>query len=148
MTPSVVDAPVLAVKQRGDDVDGLGEHLVAHAHSRPALTDDVLIEILPRAEPEPETVAGQDPDGGRLLGHDRWVVTQGRTGHVGHETDPLGGLRGGTEDRPRVARVSLLVEPGLEVVAGDREVKAGLRLGHVARSRMSWSGGDCSVIMV
>jgi hypothetical protein len=146
VTPSVVDAPVLALKQRGDDVDGFGEHLVAHPHSRPALTDDVLIEILPRAEPEPETVAGQDPDGGRLLGHDRWVVTQGRTGHVGHETDPLGGLRGGTEDRPRVARVSLLVEPGWKwslVTETSKPASSAM-----TRSRMSWSGGDCSVIMV
>ena len=61
------------------------EHLVAHADRRPALADDVLVEVLAGAEPEPEAVAGQDLHGRRLLRDDRRVVAQRRAGHVGHQ---------------------------------------------------------------
>jgi hypothetical protein len=41
---------VVAAEQRPDDLDGLGEHLVPDVHRRPAAPDDVLVEVLPRAE--------------------------------------------------------------------------------------------------
>jgi hypothetical protein len=140
-----VDA-LLAVEQPADDLHRLGEHLVADADRRPVLAGDVLVEVLAGAQPEGEAVAREDLQRGRLLGDDRRVIADRRTRHVGHEPDALGGVRRGPEDRPGVAGVALLGHPRLEVVRADRELKAG-RLGghHVATS---WSGRDCSVIIV
>ena len=122
MLAVVID--VVAVEQRTDDLDGLGEHRVALADRGPALAHDVLVEALARPEPEPEAPAGEDLHRRRLLGHHRRVVAQDRAGHVGHQRDTLRRLRGGAEDGPRVARVPLGLEPGLVVVADHGEVEA------------------------
>jgi len=79
------------------------------ADGRPALADDVLVQVLARAEPEAEAVAGEDLDGRRLLRDDRRVVAKRRARHVRHQRDPLGRLRGCAEHRPRVRRVALLL---------------------------------------
>ena len=121
--PAVID--VLAVEQRGDDVDGLAQHLVPFADRRPALADDVLVEVLPRSQPEPEATAREDLHRRRLLRDDRRVVAQDRARHVRHQADPLGRLRSGAEDRPGVARMALLLEPREVVVADHGEVEAG-----------------------
>ena len=105
-------------------VDRLAEHLVALADRGPALADDVLVEVLARAEAEPEAPAGQDLHRRRLLRHHRRVVAQDRARHVGHEADALGRVGGRAEDRPRVARVPLLLEPRRVVVADHGEVEA------------------------
>ena len=63
-----------AVEQLADDLDRLDEHLLPDADRRPALADDVLVEVLPGAEPEGEAPVGEDLQGRGLLGDDRRVV--------------------------------------------------------------------------
>jgi hypothetical protein len=76
----------------------------------------MLVEVLTSTQPEPETVAGEDPERRRLLRNDRRVIADCRAGDVGHQSDPLGRLGSGSEDRPCVSGVALLVEPRLVVV--------------------------------
>ena len=117
---------LLAVEQRPMTSSASLEHLVAHADRRPALADDVLVEVLAGAEAEAEAPAGEDLHGRGLLRDDRRVVAQDRARHVGHQPDALGGMGRGAEDRPRVARVALGLQPRLVVVADHREVEARL----------------------
>ena len=105
----------------------LGEHLVPHVRGRPPLADHVLVEVLPRTQPEGEpAVAREQRDRGGLLGDDRRVVAHDRAGHVRHQRHPLG--RGGdrAQHGPRVRGVALAVEPGQVVVADDLEVEPGV----------------------
>ena len=97
---------------------------MAGADRGPALADHVLVQVLPRPEPEAEAAAGEDPHRRRLLGDDRRVVADRRAGDVGHQADPLGHRGRGAEHRPGVGRVALLDQPGLEVVADLGEVEA------------------------
>ena len=75
---------------------------------RPALADDVLVEVLAAAEAEGEPAVGEQLQRRRLLRDDGRVVAHRRAGHVGHQLDPLGGLRDRAEHRPGVRRVPLL----------------------------------------
>ena len=67
-----VDVP--AVEERVDDRQRLLEHLVADVDRRPAAADDVLVEVLPRAEAEREPAVAEQVDGRGLLRDDRRVV--------------------------------------------------------------------------
>ena len=97
---------------------------MAHVRGRPAAADHVLVEVLPRTQPEHEAaVPGEQRDRRRLLGDDGRVVPHGRAGHVGHERHALGRRRDRPEHGPRVGRVALRVEPGEVVVADDLEVE-------------------------
>jgi hypothetical protein len=50
----------LTGEQLTDDQDGLAQHFLAPGHGRPALADDVFVEVLTAAEPERETAVGED----------------------------------------------------------------------------------------
>ena len=112
--------------QGPDDLDGLLEHLVAQSGNRPASPDDVLVEVLARAEAEAEPPVGQQLHGRRLLRDDGGVVAADRTGDVRHERDAPGRLGGRAEHAPGVRGMALCVQPREVVVADDREVEAGL----------------------
>jgi len=88
--------------ERPDDLHGLLEHLVAQADQRPAAADDVLVQVLARAEPQGEPPVAQQLHGRRLLRDDGWVIATDRAGDVGHQRNPFGRLRGGAEHAPRV----------------------------------------------
>ena len=75
---------------------------------RPAVADDVLVEVLAAAEAEGEPAVGEQLQRRGLLRDDGRVVAHRRAGHVGHQLDPLGRLRDGAEHRPGVRRVALL----------------------------------------
>src|SRR5262245_23944965 len=45
----------LALPQRADDVDRFPEHVVTQGRERPLATDDVLVEVLARTQPQRET---------------------------------------------------------------------------------------------
>ena len=114
----------LAVEQRPDDLQCLGQHRVPLHHVRPR-TDHVLAEVLPSAQPEREPPLGHQPDRGRLLRHHGRVVPPDRARHERHQPDRVGGVRGGAQYRPRIRRVPLLRQPGVVVVRADREIEAG-----------------------
>ena len=63
------------------------------------------------------------PQASACCGTTAQVVPQDRARHVGRELDPLGRLRDRAQERPRVRRMSLRVEPGEVVVAGHLEVE-------------------------
>src|SRR4051794_4902811 len=119
------DVDVAAGEQRTDDLDGFLESLVTDVRRGPALSDDVLVEVLAGAEAEGEPALAQQLHRGGLLGDDGRVVAEGRAGDVGHQRDPRRRPRGGAEHRPRIGRVALLVEPWEVVVGDDGEVEAG-----------------------
>jgi len=97
----------VAAVELADHLDRLREHVLADVDARPALPDDVLVEVLPGAEAEGEPAVGEDLERRGLLGHDGRVVAQDRAGHVGHQLDPLGHLGDGAEHGPGVRRVTL-----------------------------------------
>ena len=71
----------VAVEELADDPDRLDEHLLPDVGARPAAADDVLVEVLPRAEAEGEPAVGQDLQGRGLLG-DRRVGWYRKVGQV------------------------------------------------------------------
>src|SRR5581483_10319960 len=81
---------VLARPERADDLDRLLQHLVAGARERPHPADDVLVEVLARAETERETAVAEELHRRGLLGDDRRVVPPRRARDVGHQRDALG----------------------------------------------------------
>jgi len=81
---------VAARPQRPDDLDGLAEHFVSHSGQRPLPADDVLVEILARAEAEGEPAVGEQLHGGRLLRDDGGVITADRAGDVRHQGNAVG----------------------------------------------------------
>ena len=63
------------------------------SHSRPALPEDVLVEVLAGADAEEEPAGHQGCGGRRRLGDDRRVDPDRRAGDAGAELEPLGRLR-------------------------------------------------------
>jgi hypothetical protein len=73
-----VPAPVghrAARPQGPDDLHRLGQHLLAHAGKGPPSADDVLVQVLPSAEPEGEPPLRQQLHGRRLLRHHGGVIS-------------------------------------------------------------------------
>ena len=98
---------------------------MAQSGKRPVSPDNVLIEVLARAEPEGEPPVGQQLHGRRLLRDDGGVIAADRAGDVRHERDLLCRLSSRAEHAPRVRGMALCVQPREVVVADDREVEAG-----------------------
>src|SRR6266545_2479806 len=71
--------------QGPDDLHRLLEHLVAHAGKRPPSANNVLVQVLARAEPKREPSLGQKLHRRRLLRDDGGMITTGRAGHIGHQ---------------------------------------------------------------
>ena len=91
------------------------------------------LRFSPAPRPRVNRPSDEDLQRRGLLRHDRRVVPEGRAGHVGHQRDAAGGLRGRAERHPGVRRVAHLVQPREVVVAADGEVEARrLRTHHVA----------------
>ena len=138
MPPHPVDVPT--GEQLADDLDGLGQHLVPHVRRRPTPADDVLVQVLPRSEPESKpTFTRQQRDRGGLLGDDRRVVTDGRTRHVGHERHTLGARSDCPQHGPGVRCVALACQPRGVVVTDDFEVETGVLRGHCVRDQLAGS---------
>jgi hypothetical protein len=135
-----VTAHVPALEERPDDVEGLLQHLQADVGGGPARAHHVLAEILARAQAQPEPPLAQQLHRRGLLGHDRRVVPDGGTRHVGHERDPGGGLRGRPEHTPGVRRVALALQPGEVVVRGHGEVETRLLRPHHVRHQVPGAG--------
>ena len=141
----VVTLPVhdLAGEQFADDLNGLAQHVVAPRDRRPALTDDVLVEVLAAAQPEGEPPVGEDLQRRRLLRDDRRVIADRRAGDVREQFDPVSGVRHGTEHRPRVGRMALGGQPRRVVVAAHLEVEARAFRRNGIADKLFWSALFC-----
>lgn len=110
-------------EKRADDLHGLVEHLKADVCCGPSAAHHMLVEVLAGTEPETKTPLGQEPRGDSLLGHYCRVVARRRAGHVRHQGNALGGLRGRAEHAPGVRGMALGAQPREGVVGGDGEVE-------------------------
>jgi hypothetical protein len=129
----------LAGPERAHDRDGFLEHLEPHGRRRPAVGEDVLVQVLAGADPEEEAAVEHQRRRGRSLGHDRRVDANGRAGHARAECQLVRHLRDSADDRPDERAVSLRRGPRVVVVGDQREAKAGLLgeprvLDHLART--------------
>ena len=110
---------------------------MADAGGRPAPADDVLVQVLARAEAEMEAAVAHRGDRGGLLRDDRRVVADRRAGDERDQVDSLGLHGQRTEHAPRVGAVFVRIQPGMEVVGDREEVEARLlrprRLGKQVR---------------
>ncbi len=74
---------LLAAVQQPDDLDGLLEHLLAHAHRGPRVAEDVLVERLAAADPQYELAVKLHGGGRGGVGDDRGMDAHRRTRHRG-----------------------------------------------------------------
>src|SRR5215212_7272547 len=65
---AVADQP--ALPELAQHLDGLLQHLQAGVDPRPAVAEDVLVEVLAGADPEQEPALEHEGGGGRRLGQD------------------------------------------------------------------------------
>lgn len=123
LTPEVDE---FAGEQLPDDLDGLGQHVETPFDGRPALADDVFVEVLTAAQSQREPPVGEDLHGRGLLGHDGRVIAHRRAGDVRIQVRRFGGVRDRPEHRPRVRGVPLAGQPGREVVTAHFEIESRL----------------------
>src|SRR5918992_2914610 len=117
---ATVVALVAALPEEMNHLDRLLEHLEPHLPFGPAVPEDVLVQVLARADAE-EKASGQH--GGRRrrsLGDDRRMNADRGARHAGSEAEALGGLRDTSDHRPDEGGVPLLVHPGMEVIGDER----------------------------
>ena len=119
----------VAGEQLVDDLDRLEHHRAADADLRPVAADDVLVERLARAEPEPEAAREHGPERRGRVGDDRRVVAEARAGHAGPEGE-AGPRAERAHERPGEGALALLRRPRVEVLA-DHE--PGLEAGVLGR---------------
>ena len=97
----------LTGEQLADDLDGFAQHLLTPRHRRPALADDVFVEVLATAEPKGEPAVGKDLQSCGFLRDDGGVVAHRRTGDVREQLDLFGRVGHSAEHRPRIGRMPL-----------------------------------------
>ena len=152
----------LAPPELADDLDGLLEHLGPDVPFRPALPEDVLVEVLagPDAEEEP---TGHQCRGGRgSVGDDGRMDPDGGAGDArSRRIDRSVACGDRPEHAPHERAVALAVDPRVEVVRDQGEREAGF-LGHAgvpdevaavgaprsrarSRARTSWSSQSSQV---
>jgi hypothetical protein len=121
---------VAAFPEQPDDGDGLLEALLPYLGLRPAGSEDVLVEVLARADAEKEAPFHHRRRGGGGVGDDGRMHAHGRAGHPRPELEPLGGVRDGADHGPHEWALALRVRPGMKMV---RDVGEGepVLLGHL-----------------
>jgi hypothetical protein len=139
--PGVVDLVVAAAEvleaafpEAPDDRHRLLEHLVPHVGRRPLRAGHVLVQVLARADAEPEPARHHRGDRRRGLGHDRGMDPEQRARDARGDGQALGGLGDPAQGGPDERALPLPVRPWVEVVGDHREAEAGLlrarRLAH------------------
>jgi hypothetical protein len=116
----------LPLPQLANDFDRLLEHLESLAGGWPALTENVLVEVFPGAEPEHEAAGHHVRDGRRGLGNVPRVEAQDGTCHACAYGDSLRLARDRAEHGPDERAVSLPVDPGVKVVGDESELEPSL----------------------
>ena len=79
-----------ALPEEPDHRDGLLQHLEPLVPRRPAVAEDVLVQVLAGADAEEEAARHHRRRGRRRLGDDRRVDADRRAGDAGAEPQPLG----------------------------------------------------------
>src|SRR2546427_2514117 len=104
----------------------LFQHLLANADRRPAVTHDVLVQVLAGAHAEEESSRHQRGGGGCGLRHDHRVNPHRRARHAGAHAQAVSYLGDTAEHAPHEGTVALFVHPRMEVVGDEREGEPGL----------------------
>src|SRR5215204_883764 len=113
----------LAGEEGAHDVHALAQPCVPLRLRGPALTGDVLVGRLARAERHPQPARKQLAQRGRGLRHDGGVVAL--TWRVHHTEWQLCRLKRRTQERPGEAGFALTRAPGREVIRGHGGAKPG-----------------------
>ena len=121
-----VVALVAALPEQSDNFDRLFEHLEPHVPGRPAVAEDVLVQVLARADAEEEAPRHHGRGRRGRLGDDRRMRADERTGDSCPDPERLGRLRDPAEDGPDERALALAIDPGMEVVGSERELEASL----------------------
>src|SRR5262245_6849648 len=79
-------------KQALNDLNCLMQAFVPFQQSRPPLTNDVFVEPFARAKTKREAVSAEKAKGRGSLCNNGGMITHGRAGHRGHETEMLSAL--------------------------------------------------------
>jgi hypothetical protein len=116
----------LAGEELVDDLDGLEHHRRARSDLRPLAADDVLVERLAGAEPQPEPTGEHRPERRRGVGDHGRVVAEAGTGDSRSEAQRRPQPQR-PHERPGERRLALLRGPGVEVLR-DHEAGAEPRL--------------------
>jgi len=132
---------VVAAPELAHHVDGLLEHLEPHVAAGPLVAEDVLVEVLARADAEEEPARHHRGRRGGRLRDERGVDPDQRARDAGAETDAVRRLGDSADHAPHERRVSLLVHPRVEVIGDDEvlepRVLGGLRvLDEIARGML------------
>src|SRR6266498_692615 len=101
-----------ALPEEAHDLDRLREHLDALVSSRPAVAEDVLVQVLAGAETEEEPPAHQAGACGCRVRDDRRMDSDHRTRHAGSEAQAFRGLGDAADHAPDERARTLLVDPG------------------------------------
>src|SRR5258705_11343469 len=104
----------LALPELTNHLDRLFEAVLALDDPRPAAAEDVLVQVLATADAEGEAPGQEARGGSGSLGDDRRVDARRRTGDAGHQLDPLGPLRDGSQSTPDERALALLIDPRAE----------------------------------
>ena len=117
----------LAAEELADDLDGLEHHGAADADLRPLAADDVLIQRLAGAQPQPDPTGVHGAQRARRVGDDGGVVAESRAGHRRPEGQ-RGPLPQRAHEAPGEGRLPLLRGPRMEVLA---DLEAGAEPGRL-----------------
>src|SRR3954452_6232454 len=102
-----------ALPQGSDDVDRLLEHLATDRDARPAVSEDVLVEVLSRADAEEEAAGHHGRGRGGGLRDERGMDARRRTRHRGAETESIRRRRDAADHAPHERALALSVGPGM-----------------------------------
>ena len=118
-------ADLVAAVQQPDHLDGLLQHLQAHAGRRPRVAQDVLVERLAAADAQREPAVELDGRRGRGLREIAgWIRTVGQVTAVVTGSDVASRQR--ADHPPHERALALLVVPRVEVVGDPQPLEARL----------------------
>jgi hypothetical protein len=117
---------VAALPEKTDDLDSLFEAGLTHFGFRPALPDDVLVEIFTGPDAQKESTGHERGGGGGRLRDDRGVDAHARACHRRADGETLGRLRDSAQDAPHEGTLTLPVGPGMKVIGDEGEAEPGV----------------------
>src|SRR5262249_24880374 len=93
-------------KQALNDRNCLMEAFVPFQQSLPPLSNNVFVEAFPRAKRKRDAVSAEKGKGRGSLRNNGGMITHGRAGHRGHETEMVSGVGYCAEHRPGQRRMT------------------------------------------
>jgi hypothetical protein len=112
--------------QLADHLDGLPKHRPPIVRAWPSAPGHVLVQPLPGAHTEEESILEHRASRGSGLRDDRRVHPYGRAGHRGAHFELVGHGRDASQDGPHEGALALGVDPGMEVIGDRGEIEADL----------------------